>query len=290
MYYYKHIALLFAITTLTITLLSTSQVNASSVPLVAFRMDDIQDWWLEDAQQTVINVFKSRKLPLTIGIIANYFYTDGHTTMRDFVKKCLKTSGFPIEIANHGWKHEDFTTFSASKQDKLIKQAKAKTISDLSLSDLTTFIPPFNKFDDNTIAALKNNGFKTMSAGISEYTSRNYPGTKSSFREYPVGSSTTDLSDSYKISAEESFEMIQDQIRDHGFSAVMMHFVEFTDDDGDIDYDALDDLVRLIDMVKDAGYKMTTIGGLTKELFGSKRSMMNSTEALEDENETKEKY
>lgn len=134
-------------------------MSADSRPLVVFRMDDIQDNWLENIQQTVINVFQSRGLPLTIGIIGNYF---GRSNLKNFVKGALQNKNFPLEIANHGYNHEDFTQFSLTQQKTLLQQAKSQTISALSpfISNIKSFIPPFNKFNADTSHSIQFNSNK----------------------------------------------------------------------------------------------------------------------------------
>jgi len=70
---------------------------------VVFRLDDIQDYWIDNAQQAVINVFKNAKLPMTVGFIANFFGQDAE--MLDFIIECLQDEEFGMEVANHGYNH-----------------------------------------------------------------------------------------------------------------------------------------------------------------------------------------
>jgi peptidoglycan/xylan/chitin deacetylase (PgdA/CDA1 family) len=236
-------------------------------------MDDVQDNYLNYAQKAVINLFKNQQLPLTIGIIANEFGHDNDIVQ--FVKDSLQVPGFNLEVANHGWNHEEFPTFTLAQQNELLSESLTRTLSDLNgyITSITTFIAPYNEFNDNTITALKSQGFRVIASDISFYypedgNTRQYPGTDPLFRDYPAGSSTTDLTDSYKISAEESFAMIQTQMNAKSFSAIMMHYEEFTKSQNGqefavIDQTQLDDLQRLIDMCKAAQYTFTTLGGLT---------------------------
>lgn len=56
----------------------------SDQTLVAFRLDDIQDYWISTSQQAVMGLFQQQNLPLTIGIIGNYFGADA--SMVNFVQ------------------------------------------------------------------------------------------------------------------------------------------------------------------------------------------------------------
>ena len=81
------------------------QVQAiTSCNCVVFRLDDIQDVWLSNTQQTLINTFRNQSLPLTVGIIANQFGQD--TALVNTIKNGLADTKFPLEIADHGYDHE----------------------------------------------------------------------------------------------------------------------------------------------------------------------------------------
>jgi hypothetical protein len=70
---------------------------------VAFRLDDIQDYWITGPQQAVIDVFKTAKVPMTIGIIANEFGED--PDMVGYVQSAIsyaKDNNWQLEIASHG--------------------------------------------------------------------------------------------------------------------------------------------------------------------------------------------
>jgi len=249
---------------------------------VAFRLDDIQDFWLDNAQQAVINVFWNNNVPLTVGIIANYFGEDAN--MVDYIESAIQDETFDLEIANHGFNHEDFTTFSESDQLNLLTEAKAKTLGQLSmLNDIYTFVPPFDSFNANTVTAAQAAGFRTMSSDISLYgtndagvysgeTVRAYPGSNPNFKEFPAGSGTNDLYDQYTISVAESMEMIQNQIEAAGFSVVMMHFNWYVSEVGDsstVNETMINMLEQLINECQSAGYTLTTIGALDSLSFAT---------------------
>ncbi len=74
-----------------------------SCQCVAFRMDDIQDYWLDDVQVGVIHEFERQNASLTAGIIGNYFGQDGKIV--GTVSDALKKDSPRFVVANHGWNH-----------------------------------------------------------------------------------------------------------------------------------------------------------------------------------------
>jgi len=102
---------------------------AKSCNCVAFRMDDIQDWWLPQTQIDVIDVFKNTLTPLTALIIGNDFGEDD--IILDAVNSYLayaKTTGWDFEVGCHGWDHVDFSEQTLSKQSSWLAQARTKTV------------------------------------------------------------------------------------------------------------------------------------------------------------------
>jgi len=256
---------------------------SSATGRVVFRLDDIQDYWIVNAQQAVIDVFKTAQLPMTVGVIANYFGED--ETIVDYIKECLQTPGFDIEIANHGYNHEDFPTFTLAQQQTLLSESVTKTVGILSplISDITTFIPPFDDFNLDTITALENTGFTAFSSDISFYGyddsgdynpegARAYPGSNANFKEYPAGTGTNDLYDQYVISVEDTMAGIRAQIASVGFSVVMMHFNWYCDENGNLNQTVLSMLQQVVQECQTAGYSFGTIGGLTEYLYGGSSS------------------
>lgn len=79
-------------------------------------------------------------VPLTIGVIANFFGSDPQIV--SYLQNV--TTNYPIEVAEHGWNHEDFTHYSYSEQYNKLNQSRFRIRQSLPQADLVTFIPPFN--------------------------------------------------------------------------------------------------------------------------------------------------
>ena len=140
---------------------------------VVFRLDDIQDYWLSNNQQILINTFRNLSVPLTIGIIANEFGED--TALVKTINASLYDPRFELEIADHGYNHEDFTTFTYAQQLNLLQEALAKIKQYLPVvKKINTFIPPYNAWNNNTVTALAQVNITYMSSQL-ELDSPPYP-------------------------------------------------------------------------------------------------------------------
>lgn len=241
---------------------------------VVFRLDDVQDYWLTDVQKSVIGVFEENSTPLSVGIIANNFGEDD--SMLSFIRSNLESaqhSGWNIEIANHGYNHESFSTFTKQEQKDLLQAAVARTVSQLTpyVTQINTFIPPFNDFNQDTIEALDELGFESISSQIPVDQGPIGSNSVSQVSRWPINAATSDLeiSDYFVgISATQTLQQIRTQINDYGFSAVMLHPQEFAilSDDHlptpDIDERMIDELRDLIQLCQDEGIEIVTFRDL----------------------------
>ena len=86
-----------------------------------------------------------------------------------------------IEIAVHGFSHQnnaaanepdsEFTGVPENTQSLLLSTAKA-SLEKATSSRINSFIPPYNRYDNKTLEALENNGYKLLSAGLGGPTLR----------------------------------------------------------------------------------------------------------------------
>ena len=68
-----------------------------------------------------------------------------------------------FELFNHGWNHVNFTGVPLDQQKTWLSQANSKMQSIFG-RNTTVFIPPYDGFDDNTLTAMKQLGFKIISS------------------------------------------------------------------------------------------------------------------------------
>ena len=112
-------------------------IPVESCNCVAFRFDDVQDYWLNNVQIQLMNTFVEKETPLTVGIIADAFGND--LKMLNFIKEQKNDKNF--EIASRGVGNAPFTEFSKEEQDDKLKQSVQRIEDSLSVTP-KTFIPP----------------------------------------------------------------------------------------------------------------------------------------------------
>lgn len=252
----------------------TQQVYAitDSCRCVAFRLDDIQDYYLNNVQIEVINTFQKNDRSLTVGIIGNYFGND--TTIVNFLKEKLENNNTSLEIANHGWNHEDFTLFDKQEQAQLIKKTDGK-ISNILKVTPKGFIAPFNKINSDTVTVLTENRFLYISANVTQdrppYETKN-----ESFYHFPSISMTGDLNSEntqwYGATHKETFVQIQNGLINYGFAVVTLHPQEYSKREGlnfsnEVDDSQIQELELLINEIENNGLDIVTISEIPNHNF-----------------------
>ena len=194
---------------------------------VAFRFDDVQNYWLNNVQMAVIETFYQRQIPLTIGVIGENF---GEDSILSGKITNLMNEEFELDVANHGWQHEDFSNFSKYEQSDLLKLTNQSIQESLGITPIV-FIPPLNSFNNDTLNAMEENGLRYFSTELDE-SEIIYQYENSSTFHFPEGA-TTGILDKEKyqfqgLSSTATFADIQASIDVHGFGVVTLHPQEFS--------------------------------------------------------------
>ena len=208
---------------------------------IAYRLDDIQDYWLNTVDLAIMQLFEQREIPLTLGIIGNYIGTD--PTMVNYLQSLkfknatglnpIVPAGTPLfEFSSHGWNHEDFSTFSLANQTLLMNESRNEIQSLFTgIPPVTTFLPPYLNFNSDTLVAMTSLGFTHLSSGA--YTDpAPWPNTAPIYH-FPMGASTSSLvpgqeSDLYPSSADTTMGDVNTMITVYGWVVIMMHAQEFS--------------------------------------------------------------
>jgi peptidoglycan/xylan/chitin deacetylase (PgdA/CDA1 family) len=229
---------------------------------VAFRLDDIQDYYLAPAQIEIISTFGKKETPLTVGVIGGVIGEDQRIVTA--VKNGLVAKN-PIEVANHSWNNRVIATIPKADQDKLIQNTNEKINKIFGVTP-TTFIPPENKFNNDTMNVLKTHGFTHISYDASTIEPPLFK--KSSFYHFPILPSTANLNaqTGYWVAVNNSkiLEKIDESIFEYGYAVVMMHPYEFSLFENGyyvnkVNATKIADLGSLIDAVKSQNLKIVTI-------------------------------
>ena len=200
--------------------------NLEGCPCVAFRLDDIQDFFLNDVQMELIDTFLENKVKLTIGVIGAKIGNDPKLTT---FLKYNKDNPY-LKFANHGWKHEDFTQFSKDGQENLMLLTNEK-ISNLFGVDTKLFVPPQNKFNDKTISALNALGFTHYSSDLI-FSEGPFPLYGQKLYNFPETAYTGKLNEEgikfVGTSHQITLDQIDQSIDEFGFAVVTLHPQEFS--------------------------------------------------------------
>ncbi len=126
---------------------------------VVFRMDDIQDYWMQSGQLTPMNLFSTKNQSLSLGLVLNLLGNDSKLveTIRYGANMGL------FELAIHGWEHVDYTQFAEQAQKNTLKKANEK-LDVLFGNKSNIFIPPYNAFNNSTLESMKQVGLEIISA------------------------------------------------------------------------------------------------------------------------------
>jgi peptidoglycan/xylan/chitin deacetylase (PgdA/CDA1 family) len=254
-------ALLFAV--LLGTMPSTTKATVHTCNCVAFRLDDIQDYFLNHVQLEIMKVFEKRDTSLTVGVIGNYFGED--RMIVNYVKN-LKGNHL-IEVANHGWNHEDLTEFSKDEQILLVEKTNEKIVGMLG-SRPVVLIAPYNIVNADTFSAAEESGMRYISANVT-YDPPPYDisGNRSLYR-LPETALMGDLSadDTYWITFDHQkvFAEIEHSLRQHGFAVVTLHPQDFALRDmlqyqNIVDNEHVAQLEMLLDKIEDRDIQIVTI-------------------------------
>lgn len=136
---------------------------------VVFRFDDYSANSSTDLELRVIDVFRKNQASVTFAVIP----FDGGVPLdqgKADILKASKQDGV-VDIALHGHTHgpndvggPEFSGLDYGTQVKKIAEGK-RFLEDVLDAPVTTFVPPHNVYDLNTVRALQELGFSTLSAG-----------------------------------------------------------------------------------------------------------------------------
>jgi peptidoglycan/xylan/chitin deacetylase (PgdA/CDA1 family) len=126
-------------------------------------MDDIQDYWVQAGQLAAMDLFLSKHLPLSLGLIMHDVGNDSRIV--DKVRGGSQSGLF--ELALHGWDHVDYTKLGERVQESTLVQANQKMDRIFGRTS-EIFIPPFNKFNNSTLKAMSDLGLRILSSSAYE--------------------------------------------------------------------------------------------------------------------------
>ena len=157
---------------------------------VVFRYDDYSEISNTQLEEQLFMIFHERGMSFTVGVIPFVFSGDQQDASSQSDSKAANLPLSPaktailksavdtgiVDIALHGYSHQTIpfegghTEFSRLEYDKQLSKITAgKRFLEQQLGlQIQTFIPPWNRYDLNSIKALEQLGFQTLSADQQE--------------------------------------------------------------------------------------------------------------------------
>jgi len=240
---------------------------------VAFRLDDVQDYYLRGPQVDVMELFQQKNADLTIGIIGSVFGTD--PLLINYIERGLANEFSTLEIASHSYSNAKLPTLEKSEQKILLEKTNEVLQNTLGVTP-KTFIPPQNLFDDNTLEIVVELGFTHISGHIDEQHSPPYLGVDSEIFYFPANTQTAKVNtDGVRWDKQERsliLQEIEEFIDENGFAVVMMHPYEFTIEElgaytTETDQDMIDEVGKLIDELRELDIEIVTISEIRSKTY-----------------------
>lgn len=264
----------------------TNVVSGITVPCkcVIFRLDDIQDGYLDAEQLKIMDIFLSKGEPLTLGLIMHKFGND--SAILDKISEGYKKGLF--ELALHGWEHKNYSDMTEQEQKSSLYEANER-MQKIFGNKSDIFIPPYNRFNNDTINAIRELGIKIMSASIldqnrfdlgkSIFISKSKNDKTSSthdiyFLPYTIGFRDYIGRPDIKFPIEALAKNINANIEKYGYAVVLIHPQGFAESNEQgtatgeqenktqINNKNIKDLETLIDLLRQNGIRLSNFNNL----------------------------
>ncbi len=228
---------------------------------VAFRLDNVQDYWLDDVQTKIIDSFDNKDAGITVGIVGKVFGND--SKLVDYLKS--KISDGNIDVAINGWSFEDFTTFTKDQQSSLLEQSKTKMSSLLGVTP-TVFMPPYEKTNNDTLYAMSSDNIGIISGS----PALKIPQDLGTIHNYPANVFAGVLAQDTNQSMlnDKILSSVSDAVRTNGYAVVILNFQDYAQGNASAktnvpDMEKIQDLQSLIDTIRNNGYRITTLDSMS---------------------------
>lgn len=277
---------------------SFSQVvnsNKLNCNCVIFRLDDVQDYYLNRIQLALMNLFLEKNQSLSVGLIGNGFGND--SSILNEVHKGFDAGKF--ELASHGWNHENFFKLSVHDQIDLLNKSNEKIQKQFGIRPLI-FIPPEFEFNNATLDAMRHLGIKIISSDnwfyldsnqshlVANITNSNYTANDKIFHfpntveysDFVVDKSKTPPVEQWNtLPVERLLSRVNNSLFIHGYAVVTIHPQEFAITQNEeltnaLNVTELGNLKKLIDTIMDRNLRIISFN----KLISMSGDIVNSTD------------
>jgi peptidoglycan/xylan/chitin deacetylase (PgdA/CDA1 family) len=253
-------------------------LSASAVPCncVIFRLDDVQDYYLNSVQIEILQKFIDKNSNVTIGVIGNFTGND------QFVVSKVQQGHFTglFELAIHGWNHNDYsnsTLYPLQKQKDDIQLTSDKMES-LWGRNSTIFLMPFNSYNNDTLNAMQSKNLKIIGSKFDQeldlndvYIANPPSNTTDSFGIYhlPQAIEYYSTASNTKTPLNTIMTIVNSTIATYGYAVVTLHPQDFSEKSsptiatGVVNATEITDLGILIDTIRGQGKTIKTFSTVT---------------------------
>jgi hypothetical protein len=219
---------------------------------VVFRYDDYSANSITGAELKIIDAFRNSKAAVTFGVIPFKVAGDVHDPSPqdllplDSVKGEILKTGYEegiLDISMHGYAHQsngteplsEFANLAYKDQVGLLLRGR-EFLQNMTGARVTTFIPPWNTYDKNTLSALEETGFSTISAAKKGMVDKG-----SNLNFLPFSCTLTGLQDAIRAARKSSDNQPLMVVLIHDYD-----FLDFNPEKGEV---SIQDFTNLIDWV-----------------------------------------
>lgn len=218
---------------------------------VCIRLDDVQDHWMWEGQVLLMDYCISKRVGMTLGVVSGTIGDDPRIV--DRVQYGVNLGLF--EVALHGWRNENYSRMDYAQQLDLIQRGKGRLENIFPGTTIVTFIPPTMEFNNDTIRACEDAGFRFISANIRNYS----PESDSSVRQFPETVETAEYdarsegSAWIPHSAASIIESIKNSLEEYSYAVVTIHAQQLYEWIGNspvgVNGDLFSNIARVVDWI-----------------------------------------
>ena len=239
---------------------------------VVFRLDDVNSDFLTKVQLNVMDQFISQNQSISLGLIMHRIVPTSPVVEK--IKEGTQKGLFELDL--HGWDHVDYSQLSKEEQLGTLQQASEK-MNIIFGQHSQVFIPPYNKFNGDTIGVLQSVGVRIFSSDTSAdknpyFVANGMNEGRSNPALYHLPAMTSFKDDNgngtwIKVPIQTILSDVEDSVNRYGYAVVLLHPQNFAKMENKVFVDTVDpneikDLSLLMYQIKSEHLKITTFANV----------------------------
>lgn len=239
---------------------------------VVFRLDDVNSDFLTKVQINLMDQFISQNQSISLGLIMHRIIPTSPVVEK--IKEGKQKGLFELDL--HGWDHVDYSQLSKEEQFGTLQKASDK-MNTIFGQHSQVFIPPYNKFNGDTIGVLQSVGVRIFSSDTSAdrnpyFVANGMNEGSSNLTLYHLPAMTSFKDDNgngtwIKVPIQTILNDVDDSVNRYGYAVVLLHPQNFAKMVNNVFVDTVDeneinDLSLLIEQMKSEHLRITTFANV----------------------------